>query len=207
MTKLIILTGPQGSGNHLFSKILALNPQTQGWQSLLDKYWIGHEHEPFAEQWITPALLDEFDWGQSEVFVTSISCPYALNGEYFDPNYKQFVYYASKYCEVKVVLVSRDQTILTAQQQRVRGMISLDRFIDNLTYLSTLSPTFASYEALYLYGITYVNWLQQQIGLPMTTNATAVDSILETDANAKYITPVTEYWLDSITQEASRKWR
>jgi hypothetical protein len=69
--------------------------------------------------------------------------------------------------------------------------------------LSTLNPVFASQEALYLYGIVYVNWLEQQIGLPNTTDTEAVNAILEVDANAKYITQVKNHWLDKIAQEAS----
>ena len=61
LPKLIILTGPQGSGNHLFSKVLALNPAVHGWQDLLDEYWIGHDQEPFAKYWADPKQLDKFD--------------------------------------------------------------------------------------------------------------------------------------------------
>ena len=200
---LIVMTGPQGSGNHLFSKILALNPQTQGWQDLLDKYWIGHSEEPFAECWSQPSLLNKFNWNSSPVFVTNISCPYAYNGEYVNPNYQEFIECASQYCDVKVVLISRDQNILELQQDRVRNKITLHRYLDNVNYLSTLNPVFASQEALYLYGIVYVNWLEQQIGLPNTTDTEAVNAILEVDANAKYITQVKNQWLDKIAQEAS----
>jgi hypothetical protein len=69
--------------------------------------------------------------------------------------------------------------------------------------LSTLNPVFASQEALYLYGIVYVNWLEQQIGLPNTTDTEAVNAILKVDANAKYITQIKNHWLDKIAQEAS----
>ena len=203
MPKLIILTGPQGSGNHLFSKILALNPQTQGWQDLLDKYWIGHDKEPFAECWHQPSLLNKFNWNSSPVFVTSISCPYAYNGEYVNPNYQEFIECASQYCDVKVVLISRDQNILELQQDRVRNKITLHQYLDNVNYLSTLNPVFVSQEALYLYGIVYVNWLEQQIGVSNTTDTEEVNAILEVDANAKYIAQVKNHWLDKIAQEAS----
>ena len=203
MPKLIILTGPQGSGNHLFSKILALNPEVYGWSDLLDEYWIGHDKEPFAECWHQPSLLNKFNWNSSPVFATSISCPYAYNGEYVNPNYQEFIECASQYCNVKVVLISRDQNILELQQDRVRNKITLHQYLDNVNYLSTLNPVFASQEALYLYGIVYVNWLEQQIGLPNTTDTEAVNAILEVDANAKYITQTKNHWLDKIAQEAS----
>ena len=203
MPKLIILTGPQGSGNHLFSKILALNPEVYGWSDLLDKYWIGHNKEPFAECWHQPSLLNKFNWNSSPVFVTSISCPYAYNGEYVNPNYQEFIECASQYCDVKVVLISRDQNILELQQDRVRNKITLHQYLDNVNYLSTLNPVFVSQEALYLYGIVYVNWLEQQIGVSNTTDTEEVNAILEVDANAKYIAQVKNHWLDKIAQEAS----
>ena len=203
MPKLIILTGPQGSGNHLFSKILALNPEVYGWSDLLDEYWIGHDKEPFAECWHQPSLLNKFNWNSSPVFVTSISCPYAYNGEYVNPNYQEFIECASQYCDVKVVLISRDQNILELQQDRVRNKITLHQYLDNVNYLSTLNPVFVSQEALYLYGIVYVNWLEQQIGVSNTTDTEEVNAILEVDANAKYIAQVKNHWLDKIAQEAS----
>jgi len=206
LTKLIILTGPQGSGNHLFSKILATNSATKGWQALLDEYWIGHDKEPFASYWSNTSLLDEFEWDNNGIYVTSISCPYAFNGTYVNPDYKQFIECASKYADIQLVLISRDQTILSTQQQRVRGLVTLDYFLKNIEYLKKLNPIIASHEALYLYGIVYVNWLEQQLGLPLTTDLDQINNILKTDTNKKYITPVKEYWLDSVAQNASSKW-
>jgi hypothetical protein len=57
MKTILILTGPQGSGNHMWSKIFALHPQVRGWQALLDQYWIGHDQEPWAQYWQDPAQL------------------------------------------------------------------------------------------------------------------------------------------------------
>ena len=49
MKTLAILTGPQGSGNHLWSKIFSLHEDVFGWKSLLDNYWEAHRYsEPFA---------------------------------------------------------------------------------------------------------------------------------------------------------------
>ena len=39
MKTLAVLTGPQGSGNHLWSKIFSLHEDVFGWKSLLDNYW------------------------------------------------------------------------------------------------------------------------------------------------------------------------
>ena len=88
---ILIITGPQGSGNHLFSKIFALSPEVRGWSALNKKYWIGHDQEPFAEYWRNPKKLSDFDWTQSEYFVTSVSCPYMDNGEPTIPKYQEFI--------------------------------------------------------------------------------------------------------------------
>ena len=57
--KLILLTGPQGSGNHMWSKLFAMHPVVTGW--VMQNYWEGHHEEPFAEYWDNPDKLKEFD--------------------------------------------------------------------------------------------------------------------------------------------------
>ena len=59
MKKLLIVTGPQGSGNHLFSRLLSLHPAVEGWTEMLDQYWVPSDQEPFAEYWVTPELLTQ----------------------------------------------------------------------------------------------------------------------------------------------------
>ena len=39
MPTMLILTGPQGAGNHLFSKVFAQHPSVYGWQDLTQEYW------------------------------------------------------------------------------------------------------------------------------------------------------------------------
>ena len=74
--KMLILTGPQGAGNHLWSKIFSLHPEVYGWKTLLENYWEAHRFsEPFAQHWRDHTLLEVFDWTQSEYYFTSISCP------------------------------------------------------------------------------------------------------------------------------------
>jgi len=58
--RLLILTGPQGAGNHLFSKIFAFHPMVNGW--VMNDYWEGHHHEPFAKYWDNPELLKDAEW-------------------------------------------------------------------------------------------------------------------------------------------------
>ena len=46
LPKLLIVTGPQGSGNHLFAKIFNMHPSVKGWQMMWQE-WQGHHLEPF----------------------------------------------------------------------------------------------------------------------------------------------------------------
>ena len=70
MKTLAILTGPQGSGNHLWSKIFSLHHDVFGWKSLLDNYWEAHRTtEPFAKCWKNIELLKEFDWSTHDYFL------------------------------------------------------------------------------------------------------------------------------------------
>ena len=73
---LLIITGPQGSGNHLFSKIFAIHKEVLGWSALLDTHWLGHSEEMFQPLWHDTDKIKDFDWTQSKYFVTSISTPY-----------------------------------------------------------------------------------------------------------------------------------
>ena len=113
MSRLLILTGPQGSGNHLFSKCLALHEEVFGWKSLLNTYWEGHHHEPFAKYWEDPSMLDKFDWNQSEYFVTSVSSPYFKDQEPVVPNYIKFIEHAQEHVDgIDIAIIGRDQSIL-----------------------------------------------------------------------------------------------
>ena len=207
MPKLIILTGPQGTGNHLYSKLLALNPSVYGWKDLLNQYWIGHDREPFAEYWIEPQRLSTFNWQQSQYFVTSISCPYALNGEYVTPDYNSFLEYASKYAQIQIGIISRDQTIVELQQQRVRVSVTLPKFLDNMDLLTRYPHVFLSQETLTMYGIWYLPYIERKLGLPVSEITTQHVDLFNSDANKKYIKSVESQDLDIQAQKASSKWR
>jgi hypothetical protein len=198
---LLIITGPQGSGNHLFSKIFALGP-VAGWKQLNQKYWIGHDQEPFAEYWKNPELLDTFTWDQ-DYYVTSISCPYVYRGETVIPEYDEFISRCS--VPVRLAIIGRDQTILEYQQSRVRGKVTKDKLLNVVDGLMKYNPTFISQELLYLYGANYIKSLGQQLEFPVSQDTTAINEILQEDANKKYIEPVIAHWLDEEVKLASRK--
>ena len=202
MKTLLIVTGPQGSGNHLFSKIFAATEGVFGWKDLNDTYWVPHDKEPFAEAWHDPSKLkhNEFD----NYAVTSISCPYAYHGTTVEPDYNQFINAARNIgYEVKIAIIGRDQNVLQYQQERVRGTHSFNRFVPHLHNLCTRGPVFLSTELLYLYRMNYVHSLREQLNFPIYITEEKLDEILAQDANAKYFQPAPEQELDSYVRTVS----
>ena len=107
--KLIIITGPQGSGNHLFSKIFSYHSEVKGWD-FGDKYWIPSDEEPFAECWVDPSktksmLLKPY-------LVANVSVPFVYDGVKHVPSIHDVVYDAKDAgYDVKVCIVVRDNHI------------------------------------------------------------------------------------------------
>lgn len=203
---LIIMTGPQGSGNHLFSKAFGTNHNYWGWKSLQSKYWEGHDMEPFSQYWKNSKKLIDFNWSISNYFFTSISCPYFDNGVESIPKYNEFIIEAEKYANIKILIIGRDQTILHNQQQRVRSKHTTPVFLSKLVELNI--DAYASQEMLYLYKISYLNSIETTLGIPtdlQTKSSDAFDTVLEKDANEKYITHIETNWLDDHIKLASSK--
>jgi hypothetical protein len=201
---MLIITGPQGSGNHLFSKIFALHESVYGWKDLLNEYWIAHDFEPFSQCWNNPELLNSIDWSSMNYYVTSISCPYANHGVVTIPKYKQFVdTLIHLNIKVKVAIIGRDQTVLKYQQERVRERHSYPDFNNELDYLMTLNPMFISQELLYLYKENYLKSLSTQLDFPIDYSNDKVNHILSVDANEKYFQPIERTELDKITRKVS----
>lgn len=202
MKTLLIVTGPQGSGNHLFSKVFAATDSVTGWKDLNDTYWIPHEQEPFAEAWHNPELLENIN--TDKYAVTSISCPYVYRGQTVEPDYKKFIDKAQEMgYEVKLAIIGRDQNVLHYQQERVRGTHSFNRFVPYLDNLLDYSPVFLSTELLYLYRMSYVRSLRQLLGIPIDISSEKLDEILIKDPNAKYFVPAPEQPLDSYVRTVS----
>jgi hypothetical protein len=189
MAKMLILTGPQGAGNHLWSKIFSLHPEVYGWKTLLENYWEAHRFaEPFARYWRNPSLLKEFNWAQSDYYFTSISCPLGIvNSDVnpiWNPNIAKFSERVmSLGIDVKLAVIGRDQTILTNQQTRIRTQPTVDMLLEQLPNI--IDPTFLSYELLYLYKRDYLKSLR--LNIPVAWDDSRINSILADDANAKYI--------------------
>jgi hypothetical protein len=203
MKTLLILTGPQGSGNHLWSKIFALHPQVSGWSALLDQYWIGHDQEPFADAWRDPAQLAYHNW-RPDWHVTSMSVPYMENGTPTVPNFKGFVQGVQNLGHrVKFAVLGRDRNIVEMQQARVRGAPSLATALAEFSQLA--APVFLSYELLHLYGRKYLETVSQQLAFPIAVDDYRLKDILAEDTNAKYFVPVAHHATDDLARHASRK--
>ena len=204
MKTLLILTGPQGSGNHLWSKIFALHRQVQGWRNLNQQYWIGHDEEPWAHYWQNPGDLRSAPWGVSDWHVTSMSVPYMNNGVATVPDFKAFVTgVQNQGHRVKLAVLGRDRNILEYQETRVRGSVTMQQALAEYSRFSM--PTFLSYELLHLYGRRYLQKIEKELEFPIDWNNPQIDEILKEDTNTKYFHPAGAHPTDSLAKHASRK--
>ena len=192
--QMLILTGPQGAGNHLWSKVFSQHSDVYGWKSLLENYWEPHrKSEPFAQHWRNPELLDEFDWTQSDYYVTSISVPLGIPNDdvnpLWTPDLEQFKNKVESLgIQTRFAVVGRDQNILREQQTRIRSESTLPLFLEQMPK----APVFLSYELLYLYKDQYVETLD--VNIPVDSN---VGHLLVDDANSKYVHGVVSSELDN----------
>jgi hypothetical protein len=208
MKRLLIITGPQGSGNHVWSKIFALHPEVYGWKELNQTYWIGHDREPFAECWSNTDRLSEFDWNQSDYYVTSVSCPYMLNGERTVPDLVGFAAQAMG-CGITIqfAIIGRDRNVLGFQETRVRGESTYNTAIEQYRKLTTWNPVYLSYELLQLYSTDYLRQLSILLEFPIDYRNDQIAEILKDDTNQKYFQPVAHHPTDDLAQHTSRRWQ
>ena len=201
----LILTGPQGSGNHLFSKVLSLHPEVQGWSELNKTYWIGHDEEPYSEFWQNPDTILDHDWSNVKNLVTSISCPYIDNGVESMPKYLHFISKLGRVgFNVQIAIIGRDTNILSYQQKRVRGKVTKDLFLAAVKPLLLFNTVFISTELLYLYRQDYLRNLQRIISVPIDFANPLIDEILIKEPNTKYFKSIDEQPLDKLIHEASK---
>ena len=192
---LLIITGPQGSGNHLFSKIFSLHSAVTGWTALYDRVWVGHDQEPFQQYWQDPQQLKDFDWAQSQYYMTSISCPYVLNKKFSMPKYAEFITEAKKHCNTILGIIGRDKNVLKYQQLRVRrGEYTAPIAVKEFAKLKDLTDNVfhLSQELFFLYGKEYLSNLSKQMTFPIAYEDAYIDDVLSMEANSKYIRPAEE---------------
>lgn len=200
MKKLLILTGPQGSGNHIFSRVLSTHPNVGGWKELLSSYWIPSDQETFAKFWVYPELLTEQDFDGFDFWLANVSCPFFYDGIRYVPKILEVANRASLFgITVEIAIVVRDQTINSLQQERVGGQITLSIAQDY--YYTTLVPSnykihFIDHEAFFLHKSYYLKWLSSILDFPILYDSNEVMKFIETDANSKYVQSIETHWLD-----------
>jgi len=197
--KLLVLLGPQGSGNHMFSKLFALHPDVFGWQQLTEQYWLRHEFEPFNRVWQDPAHWDSIKIDQAFA-VTSCSVPCVVDRQHQVPNVSGFLAAANANgWQPTVAVIGRDLNILQHQQQRVRGEVTVHRFMQQLDSITAAWPTtFISHELVVLYGARYLRELSERLAFPVAWDDPRVEEILAVNANANYVQPAAAQPADSL---------
>ena len=120
--------------------------------------------------------------------------------------YEEFHKYATqKFDKVSYMIIGRDRNILEHQQNRVRGKHTTPKFLEQLDFFLDKEHIFVSQELIYLYGIKYINSIEEKLGLPKNTNSSKIDEILSEDKNKKYMSYVEYTELDDLIKLASSK--
>lgn len=202
MKKLLIVTGPQGSGNHLFSRLLSLHPDVAGWEELLNKYWLPSDQEPFAEYWIRPELLTADIFKDKDYHLANVSCPFFFDGVRYVPKIREVAERAESFgVTVEIAVVVRDQSINRLQQERVRGMhttpIAQDYYY-NVLIPSRFSVHFLDHEAFFLHKQHYLRWISKVLNFPIDTENPDILKFIDRDANHKYVQGIESHWLDDL---------
>ena len=195
MKKLLIITGPQGSGNHLFSRILSLHPDVGGWDELKDSYWIPSDQETFAEYWVNPDKLTLADFEGKDHWLANVSVPFVFDGVKQVPKIDAMASRARDLgIDVQICVIVRDQYINDLQQQRVRRERTLPVAVE---YFDTLGDVhYLDHEAFFLYKDRYLKWLGKVLGFPIAYDHPDLMKFIEEGPNKKYVAYVDEYWLD-----------
>lgn len=196
--RLLILTGAQGSGNHLVSRLFSLHKDVQGWDALLDKYWVPSDEEPFARFFLDPTELNAEHL--SQYTVCNVSYPFIYDGERTYPKIKEVAARAVELgAEVQIGIIVRDHNINKLQQQRVRGYVAYDEARE---YFSKLDAHFISHETLFAYPEMYMKYLGQVLKFPVEHESASNN--IDVAPNNKYIQYIEEYWLDEEVKNGIR---
>lgn len=201
--KMVVLVGPQGSGNHLFSKIFSIHDEVHGWKDSLkpNGYFIPHFQEPFVNYWNNIDSIDLSIMGGKKYAITSMSNPYMQN---FVPRIPEVIKFTQKLeslgIDTQVVVIGRDKNILNVQQTRLRGGPTWGNMHLLIRRLPKM-PFYVSQELLYLYRKDYVRSLGTWLNFPIAWDSPLVDEILKEDQNAKYIKYAENERTDTIVRE------
>jgi hypothetical protein len=198
--KLLIITGPQGSGNHLFSRLLSLHPAVSGWEELKDKYWVPSDQEPFADYWVNPELLILEKFLGSQYHLANVSCPFMYDGVRHVPKILEVAERAKSLgIDVQIAIIVRDQNINAEQQRRVRGEVTTpiaQNYYYNILLKSSFPVHFLDHEAFFLHKEHYLRWAGKTLDFPVELDPLKINQFIDKDANHKYVKYVDKYWLD-----------
>ena len=201
MANILVISGPQGTGNHVFSKVLSMHSNVYGWDQLLRVYWINHDNAPFKDIWNTPENIDNYDWTEHENYVLSVSGPYVdkdamgvRQTKY--PDYKEVLRRLNDKGNLQVGIIGRDQNITAQNQLRKRGVESLHNYLNKIEDIMKYRHTFLSVELLYMFRHQYVKSLDRVLDIPVDSTDERLHYILNKDPNAKYVHYVEHSWLD-----------
>jgi len=203
---LLIITGPQGSGNHLFSRILSLHPDVGGWKDLLDEYWIPSDLEPFAKYWVNPEELTLEQFQGKDYWLANVSVPFVYNGVKQVPKIDVMASKARDLgINVQICVIVRDQYVNVLQQQRVRKETTLPTAVD---YFNTLSYVhYLDHEAFFLYKDRYLKWLSKMLDFPIAWDNPDIMKFIDEGPNKKYVNYVEEHWLDDQVWQGIKSYK
>jgi hypothetical protein len=198
--KLLIITGPQGSGNHLFGRLLSLHPQVSGWEDLLDRYWVPSDQEPFADYWVDPDKLHADHFAGFDYHLANVSCPFMYDGVRYVPKILEVAERASSFgIDVEIAIIVRDQNINAEQQRRVRKEVTTpiaQKYYYETLLTSSFPVHFLDHEAFFLHKEHYLRWVSKTLDFPVELDPVKINRFIDKDANHKYVKYVNEYWLD-----------
>jgi len=186
--KVILLTGPQGSGNHLWSKVFTT------WAD--KEYWVGHKDEPHSSLWENMNSWKEIPFLSNTVI--SISIPYAVRGNTTFPDIKLWKkIMVDRDIDHKICAITRDENINFLQNKRVRPE---NNYYKAVEYIKTLDiDCFLSTETLMLYQWKYVEQVCRQLQFSIDKK----DVDFSQSFNEKYVKYVQEFELDEQVWEVS----
>ena len=184
------------------SRILSMHPDVEGWEEMLNNYWIPSDQEPFAEYWVDPDKLTPSKFTNSNYFLANVSCPFFFNGTRHIPKIVEVAKRARLFgVETQIAIIVRDQNINQVQQLRVRKEHTTPMAQEY--YYNTLIPSdfpvhFLDHEAFFLHKEHYIDWVGRTIGFPVETDPERLMKFITVDANHKYVQPIANHWLDDI---------
>jgi len=200
MKKLLIITGPQGSGNHFFSRVFSTHPSVGGWKQLLDEYWVPSDLEPFAEYWVSPEQMTANDFEGYDYWLANVSVPFVYDGVRQTPKIVEMARQARKLgVDVTIAIIVRDQNIQAEQQLRVRKEVTLpiaQEYYYNCLLTNDFPVHFLDNEAFFLHREHYLRWVSKLLKFPVDYNNPDIFKFITEDPNRKYVKHVDEYWLD-----------